>query len=192
MNTAKCCWVVHAIRGTCVILLLGFAVGLRLDAETAPSRDTQAKAAALSNVIAFTEWPKTAFATVDAPLVLGVIGEGPVSALLEQYLANEAWLGRRITLRRVNSAVDARSCHVLFVAASEFARWKAIAREIIGRPILTVSDADGFAHQGGMVEFGMGQDKVKLRVNLSVARDAGLTLSSKLLRIAQIVGEPLP
>jgi hypothetical protein len=183
---------VHAIRITCVALVLGFAVGLRLDAASATSRGAQAKAAALSNVIAFTEWPKTAFATMDAPLVLGVFGEGPVADLLDQYLANEEWLGRRITLRRVNSSSDARSCHAIFVAASEFARWNTIAREIIGRPILTVGDADGFANREGIVEFGIEHDKVKLRVNLSAARDAGLTLSSKLLRIAQIVGDPVP
>jgi hypothetical protein len=172
--------------------VLGFAVGLQLNAATAPSRSAQAKAAALSNVIAFTEWPKTAFATPDAPLVLGVIGEGPVSNLLEQYLANEAWLGRRITLRLVNSLSDARSCHVIFVAAPELARWKMFVREIIRRPILTVSDADGFGQQGGIVELRMEYDKVQLTVNLGAARDAGLKFSSKLLRIAQVIGDRDP
>lgn len=181
----------HAIRAACFALLLGFP-GVGVNAATAPTRAAHAKAAALSNVIAFTEWPKSAFATEDAPLVLGVVGQGSVTALLEQYLANEAWLGRRITLRHVGSSSEAHSCHVIFVTDLEHARWKVLAPAIAGRPILTVSDAAGFAQQGGIVEFVLDRDKVQLKVNLGVAREAGLTISSKVLRIAQIIGDRKP
>jgi YfiR/HmsC-like len=56
-----------------------------------------------------------------------------------------------------------------------------------GRPVLTVSDAVGFAKRGGMIRFVTDRSRIRLRINLEATRDAHLTLSSKLLRPAQIV-----
>jgi hypothetical protein len=50
-----------------------------------------------------------------------------------------------------------------------------------------VSDAEGFSRRGGMIRFMTDRNRIRLRINLEAARDAHLTLSSKLLRPAQIV-----
>jgi YfiR/HmsC-like len=55
------------------------------------------------------------------------------------------------------------------------------------RSILTVSDADGFTQRGGIVRFVTQNDHVKLRINVEAAKAAGLTISSKLLRVADTV-----
>ena len=55
---------------------------------------------------------------------------------------------------------------------------------------LTVSDAENFARRGGMIRFVNENNKVRLRINVGAAREAGLTISSKLLRPAEIVTGP--
>ena len=162
-------------------------------AASAPSlREHQIKAAALYNVIAFTGWPATSFGAPDAPLVLGMFGEGPIASLLGDFVENESHHGRRIILKPVATLAEARSCHVLFVARSEHDRWRSISSQFARLPILTVSDAENFARQGGVVQFGIERNKLRLTVNLGVARGSGLTVSSKVLRLAEVLDDPTP
>jgi hypothetical protein len=55
------------------------------------------------------------------------------------------------------------------------------------RPLLTVSDADGFAQRGGIIRFVTDRSRIRLQLNLEAAEAAHLTISSKLLRVAEIV-----
>jgi hypothetical protein len=164
--------------------------------EAASSSETklehQVKAAALYNIVAFTDWPVTAFASPEAPLVVGVLGQGPVAALLDEFVANETWQGRRIHLRRISSVAEARFCHVLFLANSEHARWPSMAANLERLPILTISDANNFARRGGIIELGVERNKLRLLVNLGAAQNAGLTISSKVLRLATVIEDRTP
>jgi hypothetical protein len=58
-----------------------------------------------------------------------------------------------------------------------------------GQSVLTVSDAEGFTGRGGMIQFLPDHNRIRLRIDLDAARAANLSLSSKLLRPAEIVGQ---
>ena len=53
-----------------------------------------------------------------------------------------------------------------------------------GKPILTVSDLESFANEGGMVEFLLIDDTLKFDINLAAAEKSGLKISSELLGVA--------
>ncbi|HTE12268.1 MAG TPA: YfiR family protein, partial [Chitinophagaceae bacterium] len=55
-----------------------------------------------------------------------------------------------------------------------------------GRNILTVSEAPDFSKEGGMIRFFTTENKIKLQINPDASREAGLVISSKLLRLAAI------
>jgi hypothetical protein len=55
------------------------------------------------------------------------------------------------------------------------------------RNVLTVADFAAFARRGGVIRFVTVGNKIRMRVNLAAAQQAKLTISSKLLRPAQIV-----
>jgi hypothetical protein len=55
------------------------------------------------------------------------------------------------------------------------------------RSILTVSDADEFARSGGMIRFRLENNKIRLQINLRAAKAANLAISSKLLRVAEVI-----
>ncbi len=57
--------------------------------------------------------------------------------------------------------------------------------------MLVVSDIDGFAEKGGMIGFTT-DTNVRLEINLTAARAAGLAISSKLLRVGRLAGAPTP
>jgi hypothetical protein len=51
--------------------------------------------------------------------------------------------------------------------------------------VLTVSDAPRFAARGGMIEFVREGEHVRFTVNVDAAKRAGLSISSRLLRVAR-------
>jgi uncharacterized protein len=53
--------------------------------------------------------------------------------------------------------------------------------------VLTVSDFPEFLKRGGMIQFVLEGNRVRFEVNLSAAKNAGLTLSSELLKVAAAV-----
>jgi hypothetical protein len=55
------------------------------------------------------------------------------------------------------------------------------------RSTLTVSDLPGAAQRGVMIRLVTEQGRIRLRVNVESARAADLTISSNLLRSAEIV-----
>jgi hypothetical protein len=78
-------------------------------------------------------------------------------------------------------------CQILYVSASKPEELQRILASLKGRSILTVGDEDGFNRMGGMIRFVNENNRIRLRINLGEARAAGLTISSKLLRPAEIV-----
>lgn len=159
-------------------------------ATTPALEEFQIKAAALYNIIGFIEWPATAFASPESPLVVGVLGHGPTAALLSDFVEAETWRGRRVILRTLTSSSEAKTCHVVYIALSENGRWRTIRSQFAGKPILTVSDGENFARQGGIIQLATERNKLRLIVNLGVARATGLAISSKVLRLAEIIDEP--
>jgi hypothetical protein len=57
-----------------------------------------------------------------------------------------------------------------------------------GKSILTVGETEMFTRQGGIINFITVDNKVRYEINLDAARRADLDISSKLLRLAKIVG----
>jgi hypothetical protein len=54
-------------------------------------------------------------------------------------------------------------------------------------PVLTVGDTDGFASEGGIVNFKIEAGRVRLQINMVAAERARIGISSKLLSLAEIV-----
>lgn len=150
------------------------------------------KAAGLFKVVSFVEWPPESFATPHAPLVVGVLGDGPIADLLPAFAETETWNGRKVVVRGVTTAGAAAGCHVVFVGRSAQATWTQLRPDFSRRPILTFSEADDFARHGGIVQLAIARNRLHLVINVAAARAAGITISSKVLRLAEVVGNTRP
>ncbi|MDO8539808.1 MAG: YfiR family protein [Opitutaceae bacterium] len=161
-------------------------------ARASEAQEAAVKAAGLFKIISFVEWPASAFSTSDAPLVVGVVGRDPIANLIESFAEGETWHGRKVVVRPFSSSRMTGECHVLFVGLSEQSNWSNIRSQCVARPILTISDASQFARMGGIVQLATERNRLHLIVNVGVARESGVTISSKVLRLAEIVGDPRP
>ena len=175
------------MRTVAAVLLLVYGMLTAGPVLAAPTT-SQVEAVFLFNFSQFVDWPAQAFPQPDSPIVIGVLGSDPFDGTLDDVVRGEMVKGRPLVVRRFQHVEQLTDCHILFISRSERPRLEPIVQSLKGRSVLTVSDLDEFASQGGVIGFVLVDNKIRLRVNLQAAKEAGLTLSSKLLRPAQIVG----
>lgn len=187
-------WLTLALPGTrkgarsvlpLVWAALAFAGVFNSQAQAQAATEYDIKAVFLYNCTRFVEWPGTSEA--DKPLVIGVLGQDPFGARLDDALRGEKSNNRPLVVKRLQSLEEALTCEVVFIARSEQAALPQILQRLGGHPILTVSDIPSFAESGGMVGLMTEKDKVRLQINVDASKLASLSISAKLLRPAQIV-----
>lgn len=144
------------------------------------------KAVFLYNFCRFVDWPPAAFNSPNEPLIIGIIGQDPFGALLAEAIAGENYHGRPIQIAHFRSPREIRQCHLLFVSDSAAGEYGAIIAAAAGRNILTVGESDVFLDQGGMIALTAEQNRVRLRINPTALRNTQLSVSSKLLQVADI------
>ncbi len=176
----------HAVAIVAMLLALVAAAPGRAQAPPAPT-EYQVKAIFLFNFSQFVDWPATAFADDRSPLVIGVLGSDPFGTTLDEIVRGETVNGRPLAVRRYESVEQIDACHILFIGRSQDKQLDAVLAALKERNVLTVGDFEGFAQRGGIIRFVTVGNKIRLRVNLAAAQDEKLTISSKLLRPAQIV-----
>jgi YfiR/HmsC-like len=168
----------------CTGILMGTPGPVAADAPT----ENQVQAVFLYNFSRFVEWPPQTFAAPNDPFVIGILGTDPFGARLDEAVRNEQVNGHPLMVRRFHSVAELENCQILFVDRSETARLAQILSALDHRSTLTVSQADGAAQRGVMIQFATENNRIRLRINVDSARASGLTISSKLLRPAEIVG----
>jgi hypothetical protein len=157
-------------------------------AQPAPTAEYQLKAAFLYKLTQFVEWPAAAFKDSQAPLVVGVLGDDPFGAYLDDLVKGEKIDGRPFVVRRFKRAVDAGACHVLFISRSEADTLDRDFAQLAHQRVLTVGDVDTFTRLGGMVRFAVENGKIRLKINPEAAKAHELIVSSKILTPDTIVG----
>jgi hypothetical protein len=171
----------------CFFLFLTACLPASLPAQTSASREYQIKAAFLFNFAQFVEWPSNVFTNADAPLCIGILGDDPFGAALDETLKGETIRNRKLTVQRSQRVEDLKGCQLVFICKSEKDRMSGILSELNRGQILTVSEIDGFARQGGVINFYLEGKKVRFEINTAAAQREGLKVSSQLLSLGKIV-----
>jgi len=167
-----------------IFLLVGSAI--LFSAQNPIAREYQVKAVFLFNFAQFVEWPTSTFKETNA-IVIGVLGEDPFGPYLDEAVRGEEVNGHPLIVQRYRHIDDIKACHILFISSAEARQLKQVFSNLKSKSTLTVSDADNFTKQGGVIRFITEDRKTRIRINLSAAKVADLTISSKLLRLAEVV-----
>ena len=175
-----------------VMLVVAGSIALAVAVHSAEPQSSvpieyQVKAAFLYRFIHFIEWPESVAPREEGAVIIGVIGKGPMHAALVAMAADEKH-GRRLVIKRFEDPRDIASCHIVFISASEHGRSREILNRLRDQSTLTVGEFEGFADRGGMINFVIVDKVVRFQMNPEAAKKAKLTVSSKLLRLAEIVG----
>src|ERR1700732_5233370 len=103
-------------------LLTAMAVGGHAEGlDSSESAEYLIKAGFIYNFAKLVEWPTTAFAQPDSPIVIGILGDDPFGATLDRTVADKKIEGRGFLVKRLkwSDLKNFKDCNILFVSASE-------------------------------------------------------------------------
>ena len=137
----------------------------------------------------FVRWPDALAPQQTMQVRVCIYGEMPMQEFSAIFSKTSASNPIKFMLSAVGQPGDAAGCHMLFIAASRASQVDAALSALAGKPVLTVSDAPGFAEKGGMIGFNIINGKVRYDINNTVFAPSQLKVDAQLLEIANKVVE---
>lgn len=181
----KCRNFISGFFFTCLLSISNLSF---VSAQKSPTAEYQVKAVFLYNFTQFVEWPPTAFASKESPLIIGVLGDNPFGTFLEETVSGEKVNGHPLAVQYYKTPEDIKTCHLLFINISEKNKQEEIALTLKGKNILTVTNNSDLVKQEEAIRFFIKSNKIQFQINPEVAKESNLLMSSKLLNIAKIFG----
>jgi hypothetical protein len=152
------------------------------------NREYPLKAAYLYNFANFVEWPAAAFASADAPFVIGVMDPDPFGGVLDELAATKKVGTRRIVVLHFANADQLKPCQLLFIGPTVTkAQCVAALARLGDAAVLTVSDSESAVSPGATIHFVTENNRIRFTVNAGLAKRRDLKISSKILALAKMV-----
>ncbi len=143
----------------------------------------EVKAVFLYKFASFVEWPPQ---PETVPVCIGIMGQDPFGAVLDQVVKGKSINGRPFLVRRFGPGQNPGDCHIVFIGASEKKQVRSILDRLQGAAVLTVGEVPEFCQNGGVINFALRDGRVQFEINLDAAARARIKVSSKLLSVARI------
>ena len=189
-------------------LICGLLVATASTLDGAPSKEKIAKikAAYLLNFLKFSTWPEDAFEGKESPIIVGVLGDDPFGTVLEQTFRDRSVHDRHLVIQRhdcpapkdfirdeqYRQAVERtvsklQQCHMLFVSDLDSRDRRRVFGKIDDKHILAVGNERECAKRGTQLALDQENDKIVFYANVEAIDRINVKISSKLLRLANIV-----
>ncbi len=144
------------------------------------------KAAIISNMLLFVEWPARNSSPADQ-LTICYQGNSPVATALIR-LNGKAIKGKSLKVVQVNSA-NAAECQALYLSPGNSAGLDSTLALIGPSSVLIAADSPEYFQRGTMLNLELVSGRIVFDIDLRSAHKAGLQVSSKALRLARQVIE---
>jgi hypothetical protein len=172
------------LASLCLTLLLGIAA---FGDDNAPN-DIEKTAKFVMDLIDYIEWPTDVLDANKGIITISVVGESLLTAKLQEIAESTATARGKVAIKTVSPDDDLSSTQLLFIAGHKLSDLAKILKRVEGLPVLTVTDVEGFARYGVMIELADGKDSSdsdkKFILNNMVLKKSGLKMSDKLLKKA--------
>ncbi|MDO9234383.1 MAG: YfiR family protein [Methylotenera sp.] len=147
-----------------------------------PVPEYQMKAAYLYNFATLITWPTHANKAVR----LCVLGSDSFGGALQQLTRNSS-SNTRITLSYLANMNNVQDCQILFIDVSALDNPAEMLKKLEKMPVLTVTDNLDLFNAGAMIGLFLDNKRLVFDVNYAQAKNAQLSISAKLLRVARKV-----
>ena len=150
--------------------------------------DDEIKAALMFKFPVYVRWPDDAETHLIDEFKCCVLGNDRLADLMSGF-NGKTLMDKTIRVRRISDIASLEDCRMLFIGSPGGGALCKVLRAVRGKPILTVGDGEGFAENGVIINFIVVDGSVRFEINPEAAKRAGLDISSKLLRLAEIVAD---
>ena len=157
------------------------------NATKAQTLSEQTAFAALAlNVVRYTTWPESAQARMHDIIELCVVGDNVVQKSFADIDGKP--VGKRtIRINELSRLRNFDQCHVIYFGNIKQNILLQVFTKINKQPLLTIGEGYDFAAQGGIVGIENDAGKIKLHVNLGALTTAQLSISAKILKLANTI-----
>ncbi|EGI73629.1 putative transmembrane protein [Pseudoalteromonas distincta] len=104
------------------------------------------------------------------------------NALKSRTIKNLPLYNKLITLDEVTTS----ACNMLFITSDTFIEWQNITPLEL-KNVMLIGETDTFIENGGHIRFFLSSGKIRFEIAPKQLKDAGITMSSKVLRLARVV-----
>jgi hypothetical protein len=171
-----------------VLAIAAFAL-VRTTRRAAASQQPEPdlKAELIERFTRFVEWE-----ALPDTFKICVVGDTPITAHLQKIARRQKIKGKPARVLTLEPEYLA-GCQVVFIAGDDTDRLHEVIARTNGRPILSIAEAPGAAAAGAIINLYIEDQHIRFAINTGAAKRGRLTLRSKLLKLAKIVGEePVP
>lgn len=169
------------------LALVACAVGMVAAARPARAETSEAelKAEFVERFVRFVDWDEDELPAGD--FTVCVLGDSPMTPYLARIAKKRKLRGRKAVVHEIANAEDAVDCQLVLIHGTDRKKLRAVLSRTEGHPILTIADASGAAAAGAIINFYRDDNHVRFEINTRAAKDSGLKVRAKLLRVARIV-----
>ena len=116
-----------------------------------------------------------------------VLGDSPILPQLKKMEEIKKVGDRSIKVIQINSPLEIKKCHILFVSLSKSAQWNEITTKVNSQPILMITEEPGMGQKGSHINFIMKDGKAAFELNKDQATKQNLKISNQLLSMAILI-----
>lgn len=179
---------VSPARRLCLPLLFALAaLAGGAQAQPGASSEDMVKAAYLSKLHNYVEWPARAAPPAGGRTVIGILGADEVANKLAQLAAVRDPAKGTLAVRRLRNGDALDGVHILYLGDGYLVRAAPMIEQATARSILVVSESDGALARGSVINFRLLDERVRFDISIESADKAGLRVSSQLLTLAASV-----
>ena len=167
-------------------ILIILLIGMSAFAQDDVSKNTAKRAQFIIDLIDDVQRPAESTSTA---FVITVEGNPSFLAQLRELAGRKSTPDRKIEVRPFSMEANLTGSHMLIISTEDLTTLAAVLKKALNLPILTVSDVEGFARYGVMIELlkpeGGGNTNVEYAVNKMALKRAGLSVSENFVKKAK-------
>jgi hypothetical protein len=169
------------------LLLMTLVSSAHAQSET--SREYTIKAGFIYNFTKFIQWPEPVEASMkNQGLQFCIAGKDRFGGALDGFSQALKENNMNLVVKKRVSPKSSTACHILFIDWSARGQLEEYLNHTKGKPTLVISDIPGFAERGVGINFMIRGNKTHFEINPVAVQQAGIKISSELLKLGILVG----
>ena len=186
----------HKLVAAFTALMLALSSGGNIGASNSALTDYDWQALYIMKFgLSYVEWPEITFSENIKIVNVCIYGDSP--AFLRSLTSFQTKAASKLKIN-IKSYDETASCNIIYIAKNK-TDYKSIIQSVQNKPVLTVAPIDGFAADGGMVEFVISETslngnapfnskvKVNFKINYKSAMACNLKIAPELIELSEKV-----
>ena len=131
--------------------------------------------------IKFIEWPSS---YRQGSFEIAVLGDSPIQKYFEEWQNGREVGSQKIVVKKYSNSGSIAQPHIIYIPRTKSKDIGSVLKKLSGKSSLIITEQDGMANQGSMINFVVINSRVRFEINKSNVEKYNLQVSSSLLELS--------